>query len=79
MYFFIAIIIVFLRKNKNDIMEIVLLDHGLYEELDDSTRTSLCKFWEAIIMKDEDKMDTYAQELHVKGYFHHMFDKSNNN
>lgn len=58
---------VYLRKGKDGQPEIVLLDHGLYEYLDNSTRLSLCQFWEAIVLKDQTKMDKYAKELHVNG------------
>lgn len=61
--------IVFLRKKKNGQPEIVLLDHGLYEYLDKPTRLSLCQFWEAIVLKDQPKMDKYARELNVRGQY----------
>lgn len=58
---------VFLRKCKSGKPELVLLDHGLYEHLDASTRRSLCQFWEAIVLKDQAKMDKFAKELNVNG------------
>lgn len=58
----------FLCKNKsNGKPELVLLDHGLYEYLPASVRLSLCQFWEAIVLKDQAKMDKYAKELNVNG------------
>lgn len=61
-------ILVFIRKNKKSGKpEIVLLDHGLYEYLPKDIRLSLCKFWEAIVLKDQRKMDKYAKELNVDG------------
>lgn len=67
--FFIVffIILVFLRKRKDGKPEIVLLDHGLYEHLSPSTRLSLCQFWEAIVLKDQEKMNKFAKELNVNG------------
>lgn len=58
---------VFIRKRKDGKPEIVLLDHGLYESLPLSMRSPLCSFWEAIVLKDQSKMDKYAKELHVDG------------
>lgn len=57
---------VFLR-NKNGKPQIVLLDHGLYEEMPPELRKSLCQFWEAIVLKDVGKMQKYAKELNVQG------------
>lgn len=69
---FFFIISVFLRKNKKSGKpEIVLLDHGLYETLPPPVRLSLCQFWEAIVLKDQAKMDKYAKELNVNGLFAH--------
>lgn len=59
---------VFLRKSKKSgKLEIILLDHGLYEHLTSDVKRSLCQFWEAIVLKDQAKMDKYANELNVKG------------
>lgn len=59
---------VFVRKNaKTGKAEIVLLDHGLYEFLPEPTRLSLCQFWEAIVLKDTNKMQTFARQLNVEG------------
>lgn len=61
----------FVRKNKKTgKSEIVLLDHGLYEFLPESTRISLCQFWEAIVLKDKSKMQKFAEEMNVKGVLH---------
>lgn len=55
------------KSKKNGKPELVLLDHGLYETLPTSVRLSLCKFWEAIVLRDQSKMDKYAKELNVDG------------
>lgn len=60
---------VFLRKNKKGKPEIVLLDHGLYEHMPEQLRRTLCQFWEAIVLKDRNKMEKYANELNVQGKF----------
>ncbi|XP_037034895.1 uncharacterized aarF domain-containing protein kinase 5 [Bradysia coprophila] len=59
---------VFLRKNKKGKLQIVLLDHGLYEHMPQKLRRSLCQFWEAIVLKDRVKMQKYANELNVQDY-----------
>lgn len=48
-------------------LEIILLDHGLYETLPAKVRHSLCNFWEAIVLKDVTRMKRYAAELQVDG------------
>ncbi len=59
---------VFVRKNKTtNSAEIVLLDHGLYEYMEEKDRKNLCKMWKAIILKDEDQMKYYAKQLNVNG------------
>jgi aarF domain-containing kinase len=58
---------IFVRKNK-DIkggFQLVLLDHGLYEEIDYATRDNLSRFWEAIVLRDYDLMKLYSTKLGV--------------
>jgi len=47
--------------------ELVLLDHGLYEELPLKVRQSLCRLWSSIVLNDHPGMKRYASELGVKG------------
>lgn len=56
---------VFVRKNKQNKAEIVLLDHGLYESLSFDLRQSLCRFWKAIVLRDYPAMQRYAAEMNV--------------
>lgn len=56
-----------MRKDENGKAQIVLLDHGLYENLPTEVRRSLCHFWEAIVLRDVDQMKKYAAELGVDG------------
>ncbi len=61
---------VYVRRGKNGKdVEIVLLDHGLYEYISPQDRKNLCKLWKAIILKDEEKMKYYTKKLNVKGWF----------
>ncbi|ELR19694.1 Hypothetical protein ACA1_199780, partial [Acanthamoeba castellanii str. Neff] len=47
----------------SDDPELVLLDHGLYRELDDEFRINYCNLWVAIIHADEAKIKDYARIL----------------
>ena len=66
---------VFIRKAQNNTnqAEIVLLDHGLYEYINEEDRKNLCKLWKYIILKDEEKMKFYSQKLNVKGNYLVLF------
>lgn len=52
--------------DKTDV-QIVLLDHGLYETISPDEREALCQLWKAIVLKDEAKMKQYSVALGVKG------------
>jgi len=54
------------RGDKGD-AQLVLLDHGLYEELSPTVRRSLCLLWKAIVLNNHGDMKKYAAELGVKG------------
>ncbi len=51
-------------KNK---AEIVLIDHGLYDYINETDRRNLCKLWKYIILKDETKMKLYSTKLNIDG------------
>lgn len=53
------------RHNKK--VELVLLDHGLYQTLKENDRINLSYFWKAIVMNDHKSMQKYATELGVQG------------
>ncbi|KAL4234953.1 putative aarF domain-containing protein kinase 5 [Mactra antiquata] len=57
---------VFVRQGKDNKAEVVLLDHGLYDHLQPAHREYLCKLYKAIIMRNEDEMETYSHLLGVK-------------
>ncbi|KAI9561696.1 hypothetical protein GHT06_012656 [Daphnia sinensis] len=59
---------ILVRKRKKGDAEIVLLDHGLYEELPSKVRKSLCKLWSSIVLNDHDGMKRHAAELGVNDY-----------
>ncbi|XP_044149636.1 uncharacterized aarF domain-containing protein kinase 5 isoform X1 [Bufo gargarizans] len=47
---------------------LVLLDHGLYENLSERDRTALCKLWRSIVLRDRQRMEEYSAQLGVKDY-----------
>ncbi|XP_065086804.1 uncharacterized aarF domain-containing protein kinase 5 [Ochlerotatus camptorhynchus] len=48
--------------------QLVLLDHGLYGKLTPEVRANLCRFWEAIVLKDHAEMAKIARALNVQDY-----------
>ncbi|XP_030380137.1 uncharacterized aarF domain-containing protein kinase 5 [Scaptodrosophila lebanonensis] len=60
---------IFVRRNaERGNADIILLDHGLYEELPEPVRGPLCEFWEATVLRDERKMEKAAQKLGIVDY-----------
>lgn len=54
-------------------MQLVLLDHGLYRQLSESTRVNYANFWRALIFQDEPKAIEYATALGVPRDYWAMF------
>ncbi|XP_052894359.1 uncharacterized aarF domain-containing protein kinase 5 isoform X1 [Anopheles moucheti] len=61
---------VFVRKDPSNKkrLQLVLLDHGLYEQLAPGVRENLCRFWEAIVLRDHAAMQHYSNALNVTDY-----------
>nr|XP_004656480.1 uncharacterized aarF domain-containing protein kinase 5 isoform X1 [Jaculus jaculus] len=59
---------VLVRRGPDGKAELVLLDHGLYQFLDEKDRLSLCQLWRAIILRDNEAMKTHAAALGVQDY-----------
>lgn len=59
---------VFVRKSKSGRAELVLLDHGLYETVPEDIRNDLCRFWEAIVLRDYELMKIYSDKLQVSDH-----------
>ncbi|XP_055346597.1 uncharacterized aarF domain-containing protein kinase 5-like [Paramacrobiotus metropolitanus] len=57
-----------LVRKVNGRAQLVILDHGLYEVLPDGDRRTLCRLWEAIVLRDEKKMKKYCAMLGVEDY-----------
>ncbi|XP_019713714.1 putative aarF domain-containing protein kinase 5 isoform X1 [Hippocampus comes] len=60
---------VLVRRGPDNKVELVLLDHGLYEHLSQHDRLALCKLWRSIVLRDEAAMEMYSKTLGVKEYF----------
>ncbi|XP_036686100.1 uncharacterized aarF domain-containing protein kinase 5 isoform X3 [Balaenoptera musculus] len=60
---------VLVRKGPDGKGQLVLLDHGLYQFLDEKDRSALCQLWRAIILRDEAAMKAHAAALGVQDYF----------
>ncbi|XP_013882499.1 putative aarF domain-containing protein kinase 5 [Austrofundulus limnaeus] len=60
---------VLVRQGPDKKVELVLLDHGLYEYLSEHDREALCKLWRAIVLRDEPAMKKFSNALGVKEYF----------
>ncbi|CAH1390995.1 unnamed protein product [Nezara viridula] len=48
--------------------ELVILDHGLYEEVPDNVRESLRLLWKYMVLNDHEKMKKYSMQLGVAEY-----------
>ncbi|KAG3273365.1 putative aarF domain-containing protein kinase 5 isoform X4 [Ictidomys tridecemlineatus] len=59
---------VLVRRGLDGKAELVLLDHGLYQFLDEKDRSALCQLWRTIILRDEAAMKEHAAALGVKDY-----------
>ncbi|XP_029778947.1 uncharacterized aarF domain-containing protein kinase 5 isoform X1 [Suricata suricatta] len=59
---------VLVRKGPDGKAQLVLLDHGLYQFLEEKDRAALCQLWRAIILRDEAAMKTHTAALGVQDY-----------
>ena len=56
------------RRPGGNQAQIVVLDHGLYEELPDSSRTALAGVWKAVVENDHPRMKEFSLQLGVTDY-----------
>ncbi|GAQ89863.1 Protein kinase superfamily [Klebsormidium nitens] len=49
--------------------EIVLLDHGLYRQIDERFRADFCQLWRALVLQDRAKMKIYGDRLGAGDYY----------
>jgi len=60
---------VHVRAGRDGKAEIILLDHGLYQEFTPSHRISLCRLWKSIVLRDECGMKKYSNELDARDWY----------
>ena len=62
---------ILVRKNplKPNQPQIVLLDHGLYQDLGDEFRLAYCKLWQSIILADENGIKSACNQLNAGIYY----------
>lgn len=54
--------------SRGGLPQLVILDHGLYREIDEGVRVNYCRLWLAMILQDNDMLSTVAKELGVGEY-----------
>lgn len=64
---------VLVRKGPDKKAELVILDHGLYEEVPSSIRESLCNLWKAIVLNNHTDMRLYSKRLGVSEGDYRLF------
>jgi aarF domain-containing kinase len=52
----------------NNALELVILDHGLYQQIDDEFRVEYARLWISIVERDEDAVRDIAKSLGVQSY-----------
>lgn len=45
--------------------QIVLLDHGLYRELDDTFRRDYCRLWQSLVLADRARIQYFCERLNA--------------
>jgi aarF domain-containing kinase len=48
--------------------QILLLDHGLYRQLDDSFRKTFCQLWKALLVRDKALLEKVGEALQIGPY-----------
>lgn len=56
-----------MRPNSKDPSKpvVVLLDHGLYRNLDEEFRLNYCHLWQSLICSDEKQIEHYCKKLNA--------------
>ncbi len=50
----------------------VLLDHGLYKDLEDGFRSDFCKLWKALILRDQKGIKETGEKLGAGEYYKYL-------
>ncbi|OQR81856.1 glycoside hydrolase [Thraustotheca clavata] len=48
--------------------QVILLDHGLYRQLDDEFRVTFCKLWKGLLLRDNDIIDDCSTKFGIRRY-----------
>uniref|UniRef100_A0A8D8LTV1 Uncharacterized aarF domain-containing protein kinase 5 n=1 Tax=Cacopsylla melanoneura TaxID=428564 RepID=A0A8D8LTV1_9HEMI len=64
---------VLVRRGGDKKAQLVILDHGLYEEVPSDIRQSLCNLWKAIVLNNHEDMRTYSKLLGVNETDYRLF------
>ncbi|KAG0628313.1 hypothetical protein M758_1G017700 [Ceratodon purpureus] len=59
------------RSGKHN-FDIVILDHGLYRDLDEKFRENFCRFWRALVLLDEDEILETGRNLGAGQYARYL-------
>lgn len=54
---------ILVRRGPRGKPQLILLDHGLYRELNDTFRSNFCRFWRALVMQDREAIIKYGREI----------------
>lgn len=66
--FWSIMIIIIITSHLSLIKLAVLLDHGVYRQLDDEFRRKYCQLWKALILQDSEKIQQLSEHLGVGKY-----------
>lgn len=61
-----------IRRDQAGETQLVVLDHGLYQEFPDKERIWYCKLWKAIVLRNNEEIEKYGRKLGC-GEFSHIF------
>lgn len=50
----------------------VLLDHGLYRDLDENFRSNYCRLWRALILLDPDELQDAGRHLGAGEFYRYL-------
>ncbi|KAL1130985.1 hypothetical protein AAG570_012226, partial [Ranatra chinensis] len=64
---------ILIRKGKDKKAQLVILDHGLYEEVPKNVRESLRDLWKSIVLNDHASMKKHSMELGVQESDYRLF------
>ena len=58
---------IFIRAESRGV-QVVLLDHGLYTQIDTNTRVAFARFWKSLILRDESGIRDSCRDLGIEHY-----------